>query len=542
MNAQIKPVTDDQIIHQLDLKSIHPDPHQPRQLFDSKLLRQLSNDIKVRGVMQPISVRPDPDKPEKYIIIYGERRWRASKLAKNATIPAMIKTLEQDPIDILIDQVAENFQRDDLKPIEIAHFFNELHTTHSMPMKDIPAFLKKKGLKVMERSYISNTRRLLDLPDWAKDWINDGTLSPSHGKYILQAKAHDKVLETIKTEIDNSIKNEEHPPLISEMPELIDESFNEHYNDINQLHRGNDILFDPAEACQGCKTCKLIKATRSWYKDALYCFDETCLDTKTREAKEARDAERAEKKKQQDKEWQLAVEKQADSEHLDDEHLDVVTGDKLADTLGQAEDNTPEIPKTEAQIALEKGRIERTEEYLDSWLREQINKHLEINTMTRYKVILWKGAGAPGNWSYSYKTGIEDPDIDRTLEEFGINLTLDDHIKDADLETLITEATVNSMHRDQLRMLAHHCDIQLEGNYTVDAEFLNIKTKKELVLAVPDNVREAMTDDWVKETKRPTGELIDRLVEYAWRWGIPQDLQAMYDASKPVVSQEIEDH
>lgn len=132
-------------IRHLPLSQVITDPHQPRKHFEKDTLQALADDIKARGVLQPITVRPTEN--GKMMIVYGERRYKASRLAKIKSIPTITVTGERDPVDRLIDQVAENMQRDDLKPMELAAFFDSLYTDHNIKLKDIPDILEQRGLK-----------------------------------------------------------------------------------------------------------------------------------------------------------------------------------------------------------------------------------------------------------------------------------------------------------------------------------------------------------------------------------------------------------
>jgi hypothetical protein len=123
------------------------------------------------------------------------------------------------------------------------------------------------------------------------------------------------------------------------------------------------------------------------------------------------------------------------------------------------------------------------------------------------------------------------PEAPRVIIERPLNTILPD--PDQPRQQFDAEALKN------LRTLAHFCGIQLEGHYRIDREYLEIKSKQELIDSTPEAVRDALSDDWQKyANKLSVGELIDRLVEYEFRWGIPQDLQAMFLEYLPEVSPE----
>jgi ParB/RepB/Spo0J family partition protein len=516
--AEVQPIDDDvEVINHLPLDMIHPDPDQPRKTFDPGALADLAADIKARGVKQPITVRVNDD--NQVIIVMGERRWRASKLAGLDTIPTITSRSDDDDLERLLDQVSENMSRDDLKPLEIANFINQLYTTHNIKLKDIPDLIKQRGLKPMEGSYVRNMRRLLELPDWARDWIDDGTITPSHGKYILQAKGHDQVMDEIKKSFECSLKDTWNPapPKISELPQLISEAFEEHYPDISVLRRSGQIKFD-IETCKGCQKSKLIK---DGPYTALYCFDETCRNDKHQVAlEEIRKQHEAEEKKQARK-----TEMKKPS----------VTGMDDEPAKGPEEQLSPQ------QEALKAGRIERTEQYLDSYLIKLLQNELIAKRDTKYDILLWCAAGAPGNANGYYTGGgLRTPEIDHELHDIGINITLKGKLNKDNLLTDIVNNAVESMTRVNLRRLAHHLELILEDDILTE-EYLSIKSKQELIDSTPIEVRECF-GNWGKQSRESkTHELIEWILEWRQQYDVPQDLQEMYNAYAQDVSGETEE-
>jgi ParB family transcriptional regulator, chromosome partitioning protein len=165
------------------LKDIHPNPAQPRKHFDGESLAALADSIRERGVLQPIIVQPRP--AGGYELIAGERRWRASKIAGAARIPALIA----QPIDgeqSIELALLENIAREDLGVIEeartIAALLDELDVTAT-------SLARRLG---RSRSDLAHTVRLLDLPDEAIDLIDNGTLSKGHGKVLLTEADHSR--------------------------------------------------------------------------------------------------------------------------------------------------------------------------------------------------------------------------------------------------------------------------------------------------------------------------------------------------------------
>jgi ParB family chromosome partitioning protein len=138
----------------LALDSIDEDPAQPRKEFDAESLRELADTIALRGVRQPISVRPHPEKAKRWILNFGARRLRASILAGKSEVPAFV-----DATSDSYDQVIENEQREPLRPMELALFVQR-----RMQAGDSQAEIARRLGK--SRQYITYATALIDPPDW----------------------------------------------------------------------------------------------------------------------------------------------------------------------------------------------------------------------------------------------------------------------------------------------------------------------------------------------------------------------------------------
>lgn len=161
--------------NELPLDRIDPNPDQPRRVFAQDQIDSLAASIRVHGVLQPVVVRPAGDR---YELIVGERRWRASRLAGVDTIPAVI--VDIDPQDRLEVALIENVQRHDLNPVELAIAFRTLTETG--------ATQEEVGRRVgLDRSTVANHLRLLDLPREMQEDLETGRLSMGHAKALLQA-------------------------------------------------------------------------------------------------------------------------------------------------------------------------------------------------------------------------------------------------------------------------------------------------------------------------------------------------------------------
>lgn len=178
----------------IDLKNIYPNQDQPRRVFDEEKIKILSESIKNYGVLQPIVLKPD-DKG-KYMIIAGERRYRASKLARKSDIPAVIKDIPMK--DIMEIALIENLQREELNPIEEALAYRSLIKNYEVTQEEISEAVGKS------RPHITNTLRLLNLPQKIMDMIDQGQITAGHGKALLRVN-----YENLQLELANKVIAEE---------------------------------------------------------------------------------------------------------------------------------------------------------------------------------------------------------------------------------------------------------------------------------------------------------------------------------------------
>jgi ParB family chromosome partitioning protein len=170
----------EQVLRDIPVDLITPNPRQPRRAFDEAALAELAESIRARGVLQPIVVRGLPG--GRYELVAGERRLRAARMAELETIPAMVRDSdERDQLDIAL---AENMARVDLNPVEEAR-------ACAMLVEDLGLTKEEVGRRVgRSRVAISNLIRLLDLPEEALELIERGALSEGHGRAILLCKDH----------------------------------------------------------------------------------------------------------------------------------------------------------------------------------------------------------------------------------------------------------------------------------------------------------------------------------------------------------------
>jgi ParB family chromosome partitioning protein len=167
-------------LRELPTEMIAPNPHQPRHRFDEESLLGLAESIKVRGVLQPVLVRPVPGGT--YELVAGERRWRAARLAELETLPAIIR--HHDDAASLEVALVENMAREDLNPVDEARACAALTEELGLSREEV-------GQRVgRSRVAVSNLIRLLDLPDETLAAIEDGALTEGHGRALLLAPDH----------------------------------------------------------------------------------------------------------------------------------------------------------------------------------------------------------------------------------------------------------------------------------------------------------------------------------------------------------------
>lgn len=163
-------------IENISIKDIYPNENQPRRVFDEEKIKDLSESIKKYGVLQPIVLKPDEF--GKYMIIAGERRYRASKMANLTEIPAVLRDI---PIkEIMEIALIENLQREELTPIEEALGYKSLIENYNLTQEEISEAIGKS------RPHIANMLRLLNLEKEVIEMINQGFITAGHGKALLR--------------------------------------------------------------------------------------------------------------------------------------------------------------------------------------------------------------------------------------------------------------------------------------------------------------------------------------------------------------------
>ena len=237
---------------EIAISQIIPNPTQPRTQFDEETLKELSDSIKQLGIIQPITVKKQD---EKYIIISGERRWRASQLAGLTTLPAYIREVDDENLHAMA--LVENIQRQDLNAIEIALGMQRLIDECNLTQE---AMAEKVGKK---RSTVSNYMRLLSLPSEVQLALKEGLITMGHAKAIagisedrqlwalkkcikkaLSVRQAEELARKLALPINADIEEEEYPESYSRLVEQLEPYFSDRISIKRGKNGGGKIVID----------------------------------------------------------------------------------------------------------------------------------------------------------------------------------------------------------------------------------------------------------------------------------------------------------
>ena len=176
-------------LNKISIGDLSRNPYQPRKLFNNTKLEELANSIKKKGVIQPIAVRPNKSEPGKFEIIAGERRWLAAQKAGLHEIPVTV--LDLTDVESLEVAIVENIQRDDLNPVEEARGYKRLFQEFNYDHESISKLMSKS------RSHISNTLRLLSLPEDIIAMLEEGSISTGQARPLIGISNASSIAEEI---------------------------------------------------------------------------------------------------------------------------------------------------------------------------------------------------------------------------------------------------------------------------------------------------------------------------------------------------------
>lgn len=194
------------IVNEIDIADIIPNPDQPRKVFNEEALAELTDSIRKNGVIQPL-VLAHGEEEGTYVIIAGERRWRASGLAGLRRVPAVVRELTKDTEKLELALI-ENIQREDLGPLELARAYKNLMDTHGYRQEDVADVVGKS------RPAVANTVRLLGLPAKVIKALEEGRISEGHAR-VLIGLDEKKAVEILIKIIENNLSVRDVEKLVS---------------------------------------------------------------------------------------------------------------------------------------------------------------------------------------------------------------------------------------------------------------------------------------------------------------------------------------
>jgi ParB family chromosome partitioning protein len=177
----------------IDVRSIAPNPQQPRKIFSVDELAELAQSIKENGLLQPLLLRPSPKAPGKYELVAGERRLRAVQKLSWRSVPAVVREVDDDTLLVLA--LVENLQREALNPMEEADGYQVLMDAHGLSHAQIGRSVGKS------RSTVANMVRLLQLPPVVRKHVEGGALTSGHGRALLSLDDQKKMVSLARQAI-----------------------------------------------------------------------------------------------------------------------------------------------------------------------------------------------------------------------------------------------------------------------------------------------------------------------------------------------------
>ncbi len=232
-SVEVVEIVDGEKIYNVELSKITPNPKQPRKYFDDEAMAELSESIRIHGIIQPLVLNKVG---EKFVIVAGERRYRAAKLAGFDSVPAVVKTMSEEQAREIA--LIENLQRENLNPIEEGEALKQLMELNKMTQEEVAKRVSKS------RSNVANTMRLLALPEAVKGLIRDGRLSAGHARALLPIKDELRQAEYARKIVEKGLSVREVEKGVKEIlnPELKKKKMTEEQRERMSLEMKNLIL------------------------------------------------------------------------------------------------------------------------------------------------------------------------------------------------------------------------------------------------------------------------------------------------------------
>lgn len=225
-----------EMVKEIPLEEIRPNPYQPRKTFDEEALNELADSIRQSGVFQPIIVRESTIKG--YEIIAGERRFRASKLAGKATVPAIIRAFDEERM--MEVAVLENLQREDLTSLEEAEAYDMLMKKLKLTQEEVAKRLGKS------RPYIANYLRLLGLPESVKKMLQSDEISMGQARTLLGLKDKRMIIKIANKVVRDNLTVRQLEQLVNQLnqPKEVEQKSNKTEKKPYYIRESEDRLMD----------------------------------------------------------------------------------------------------------------------------------------------------------------------------------------------------------------------------------------------------------------------------------------------------------
>lgn len=490
------------VVTEFPVSLLVADPLNPRTDFDQKSLAELSKSIGESGIHVPLLVRKDG---KAVIVLDGERCLRVAKLAKLKTVPVLLSAAEGDAADRQIAQVVINNQRQALKPLELAAFLVKLRDEQKLTSNEIASRLEKAGMKAMSRSQVANMIRLVDLPAFAKDMVDAGTLEITAARGILTANDHKDAQKLIERSLASRVQWSGRAT-VKDVDSAIAHAFSDTAMDLKRNWGENAPRFDYRKVCKGCEHLKE-------YGGGAWCLNRKGFDEHQQQAIEA--------------------------------GLDV--GGKKIQKSGKPSKDKPLTPAQ--QRAAEKQKVQqRTEQlernsetYLHDWCRARLLASWSELQGTWRLLIDFIALGAPGlnSWELDRRIGrnrrrflriaaeLEYPNLGALLQDPKVG-------REAlvGYEQALSRQILELLPWPETRWLAQHVYGQsLKAIWHPDADYLGLLRKAELA-AIAETHCPAPEGGKAWSTRK-VDEIVAAILAVADQIGPPPDLSELYSATDP---------
>jgi len=196
--------TNDNSVVYLDINEIKPNQNQPRKKFDEEKIAELADSIIAHGIIQPLVVRRNG---KGFEIVAGERRWRAARKAELKAVPCIIREFSDE--ENMLIAIIENMQREDLNPIEEAEGLDQMIKTYGLTQEQVSRSVSKS------RPYITNSLRLLKLPEEIRDLVSEGKLTTGHARALVNVRSKALQWELCRRIVDEGLSVREVEKLVA---------------------------------------------------------------------------------------------------------------------------------------------------------------------------------------------------------------------------------------------------------------------------------------------------------------------------------------